>query len=287
MRVCPNCAKERDERDIICVHCGDASTQGNTAPSSSAVTAPTSTPSTPTVATRGGSPESDARAAQQPISNSKSSTRNVVLGAAAIAMGVVVAAPFMMRQAGRDRQIEATTAAAAVPAARHSVAPVSEAESTGAPKWKRTRQSAWATDGSRTIGFEVEAEQNVAVYMTRVRPVLAVRCASRAMEVFVVLHSAASIENPGDTHTVKISLDGEPDLDQQWLESVDKQALFAPDGKALATRMATSRHLRFSFKPFNAGRATVDFDVHGFDEPLAAMSKTCDPGPSRRIARRS
>jgi hypothetical protein len=132
------------------------------------------------------------------------------------------------------------------------------------------------------MGFEVEAEHDVAVYMDRVRPTLAVRCVSRRTEVFVVLYSAASIENAAETHTVTISLDGEPDVEQQWLDSEDKQGLFAPDGKALAARMAASRRLRFSFKPFNATRATVQFDVHGFDGPLAAMSKTCDPASSRR-----
>jgi len=101
-----------------------------------------------------------------------------------------------------------------------------------------------------------------------------------------VLRSAASIEGAGDTHTVKISLDGEPDIEQQWLDSIDKQALFAPDGKALAARMAASRRLRFSFKPFNAPAAAVEFDVHGLDEPLAAMSKTCGASSNRKPVRR-
>jgi hypothetical protein len=131
------------------------------------------------------------------------------------------------------------------------------------------------------MGFELEAEQKVAVYMDRVRPILAVRCISRSIEVFVLLHSAASIEN-ADTHTVRISLDGEPEVNQQWLDSVDKQALFAPDGNAFAARMAAARRLHFSFKPFNAAPATVEFDVHGFDETLATMSKTCNPSSPRR-----
>jgi hypothetical protein len=46
--------------------------------------------------------------------------------------------------------------------------------------------------------------------------------------------------------------------------------------------MAASQSFRFSFKPFNAARATVEFDVHGLDGPLAAMSKTCDPAPNRK-----
>jgi len=130
------------------------------------------------------------------------------------------------------------------------------------------------------MGFEVDAERSVPVYLDHVRPVLAVRCLSRSVEVFVMLQTSASIER-SETHSVKVSLDGEPDVNQQWTDSVDRHSLFAPDGKALASRMAASRSMRFSFKPFNAAPATVEFDVHGFDEPLAALSKTCTPGPAR------
>jgi hypothetical protein len=127
----------------------------------------------------------------------------------------------------------------------------------------------------------VEALRDVAVYRDRVRPVLAVRCISRQTEVFVVLRSSPSIENGGDTHTVRIGLDEEPDVEQQWLDSSNMQALFAPDAKAFAARMATARRLRFAFKPYNAPPAAVEFDVHGFEGPLAAMAKTCAPATKR------
>jgi hypothetical protein len=288
MQICPNCARERDDRDIICAHCGHTGTTAAKTPPWPIVipSAPVPIPAASTVAVPDAStPQPGATAAPAVVGHSKYMTRNVLFGA--VATGVAVAAAmFIMRSTRNDAHMNAAAAPAAA-AARHAVVPVSESVSTAAPKWKRTLQSRWATDGSRTMGFEVEAEQRVAVYMDRVRPILAVRCVSRDMEVFVVLHSAASIENAGDTHTVRISLDGEADVDQQWLDSVDKQALFAPDAKALASRMAASRRLRFSFKPFNAAPATIDFDVHGFDEPLAAMSKTCDPGSARRPPTRS
>jgi hypothetical protein len=46
--------------------------------------------------------------------------------------------------------------------------------------------------------------------------------------------------------------------------------------------MATARYVRFAFKPFNAPPAAVEFDVHGFEGPLAAMAKTCAPVAKRR-----
>jgi hypothetical protein len=45
--------------------------------------------------------------------------------------------------------------------------------------------------------------------------------------------------------------------------------------------MGTARRLRFGFTPFNAPPTAVEFDVHGFEGPLAAMSKTCAPAATR------
>jgi len=282
MPICPNCGRERDARDVICPGCGYAGPPVGKMPAPPVVAVPDAF-----------RPESGAAAPRRavgPLRNIKHTTRNVLLGAVAIAL--VAAVMLIMRSRGGGAQVNAA-AAATVPATstrsqgeapRPAVVPVAESASTVAPKWKRTRQLRWAADGSRMIGFEVEAERDVDVYMDRIRPILAVRCTSRATEVFVVLHSAASIENAGDTHAVKISLDGEPDVEQRWLDSTDMQALFAPDGKALADRLVASRRLRFSFKPFNHAPATVEFDVHGFDEPLAAMSKTCAPASKSKRA---
>jgi hypothetical protein len=268
MQICPNCAKERDDGDLLCVHCGHLAIPAATMPAPRLVAPPAALVPAPRPA--------------QVVGQSKRNTRNVFLGVVAIGVAVAVVV-FVMRSRGRESQENAAAAAppanASAPAAvRKSVASVAapvESEPAAAPKWKRTRQSRWATDGSPTMGFEVQAERDVTVYMGRVRPVLAVRCVSRYTEVFIVLQSSASIENAGDAHTVMISLDGEPAVEQHWVDSTDKQALFAPDGEALAARMAASRRLHFSFKPFNAAPATAEFDVHGFDEPLAALSKTC------------
>jgi Type VI secretion system VasI, EvfG, VC_A0118 len=287
MPIRSNWTGEGDDRHIDALHSGDAGTPAGQTPADPVViprVPPVTTAPPPTVGVPGKvKPTVDAaRKAGQP----KNTTRNVLLGAGAIA--IVAAVMFIMRPSASHVQMNAAAAKASAAAAapRHTVVPVAESASTAAPKWKRTQQSRWAPDGSATMGFEVGAERDVAVFMDRVRPTLSVRCIARETEVFVVLHSAASIESAGDTHTVKISLDGEPDVEQQWLDSIDKQALFAPDGKALAARLVASRRLRFSFKPFNAAPATVEFDVHGFDEPLAAMSKTCNSPVNRRPVRR-
>jgi hypothetical protein len=279
MQICQNCAKERNDRDVLCPFCGHAVN----------ATGPTPTPHAGAVVPDTVRPLSSAIPRRVSF-NSKATIRTAM--AAGSALGLIAAATFivMSRSTGAQTNAAASQTSSATATGNKTVlAPSAIAEraaSSTPPKWSRTRQSTWATDGTRTIGFELEAERDVPVYMDRVRPLLAVRCISHRTQVFVVLKSAASIENGGDTHTVKIRLDGEPEAEEEWLDSADKQALFAPDGEAFAARMATARSLHFAFRPFNAPPATIEFDVHGFEGPLAAMAKTCAaPSKSRPATR--
>jgi hypothetical protein len=273
MQICPDCARELDDRDIICAFCGHRAHAAvkTPAPSGTIVDRPS------------------AELAVIPrvtAAKPKHASRNLILLSAAI--GTIAAVVFIARSTRNNARVNApmTTTAPVQTTSLNVVAPqparVAPPESTSPSKWSRTRQSQWATDGSRTIGFEVEAERDVTVYMDRVRPVLAVRCISRQTQVFVVLRSSPSIEDSDNTHTVRIGLDDQPDVEQRWLDSSNMQALFAPDGKAFAARMGTARRLRFGFTPFNAPPTAVEFDVHGFEGPLAAMSKTCAPAAKRR-----
>jgi hypothetical protein len=284
MRICPHCAQVLDEGDAVCAFCGCTATADDKTP---APNASVHEPGAPLAVVPG-------VAAAKP----NNASRNAILVSAAI--GAIAVVMFLVRSPRSSAQANAAIPTIAplqatshkVVASPRVVAPPPlvvappagsvPTESASAPKWSRTAQSRWATDGSPTIGFEVEAERDVTVYMDRVRPVLAVRCISGQTEVFVVLRSASSIENGSNTHTVRIGLDDQPDVEQRWLDSSDLQALFAPEGNAIAAGLATARRLRFAFKPFNAPPASVEFDVHGFEGPLAAMSKTCAPATKRR-----
>jgi hypothetical protein len=148
-------------------------------------------------------------------------------------------------------------------------------ESAPAPTWVGRRQATWARDGSKTIAFELQSANEVALWMQRSRPLLVVRCVSRATEVFVAIGSAASIEPQAGSHTVRIKIDGDPELVQQWSDSESGQELFAPDGVALARRLADAQTMQFSFTPYNAGAATANFAVQGAGELVGLVSKTC------------
>jgi hypothetical protein len=142
-------------------------------------------------------------------------------------------------------------------------------------KWLGRRQATWASDGSKTITFELPAREDVSVWMTRARPQLVVRCLSRTTEVFVSLGSAASVEQQTGVHTVKIEIDDDPAVVQQWTDSVSSQDLFSPDALTLTRRLADAQRMRFSYTPFNAQPVVAEFTVEGFNELAPLVAGTC------------
>jgi hypothetical protein len=152
------------------------------------------------------------------------------------------------------------------------------------PKWVRARQPGWMTDGSRIVSFELEAENDVRVWMKHVRPVLAVRCLGRHTEVFVITDSAMSIEPTPDQHTVHVSFDGGAEAEERWLDSDAKRELFAPDGVALARQLASAHTMRFGFTPYNGSAAVVEFDVRGLAGLLEPVARTCGSPSSAKAA---
>ena len=144
-------------------------------------------------------------------------------GVAACVLAMVVVQS--LRPVASEQPIEVVRPVAPAPVA---TAPV--VESAPAPTWVGNRQATWANDGSKTVAFELKAANDVTVWMARVRPILVVRCLYRTTEVFVAIKSAASIEGQAGSHTVRLQIDDDPELVQQWSDSVTGQELFAPAG---------------------------------------------------------
>jgi hypothetical protein len=154
-----------------------------------------------------------------------------------------------------------------------TAAPIVETEL--APTWSGSRRAGWARDGSRTITFQVGALDDVQAWMSRVRPVLVVRCLSRTTEVFVATGSAVSFEEGSEGHVVTLQWDNEAPVEQKWPGSVSYQELFAPDGIAAARRLARASTLRFAFTPYNSRPVAATFNVRGFDRLVGDVARTC------------
>ena len=203
-------------------------------------------------------------------SEKKSWSLALVGGAGVLTCVIAMVVLQSLQPAASPQPVETIQPSSTKPA---PAAPV--VESAPAPTWVGNRQATWANDGSKTISFELQATHDVNVWMSRVRPLLVVRCLYRATEVFVSIQSAASIEGQAGTHTVRLQIDDDQEVAQQWTDSVTGQELFAPTSVALARRLASAERLRFSFTPYNALPVTAEFVVQGFDKLAGLVGNTC------------
>lgn len=213
-------------------------------------------------------------------------SRNPYVAAIAVAVVLGGAATFMLLNArsasvaqalspadGKGNALTARDAAAVADSPKSGVA--HRTASTATSKWSARNQGRWISNHPRSLAFELEAENRAPVWMKHVRPVLVVRCLAKTTDVFVFTESAAAIEPGDEDHSVRIALDGQADVVERWPDSVDHDALFAPDGAAFARRLASARTLRFGFTPHNAPFVTVEFDVRGFSDVIAPVAERC------------
>jgi hypothetical protein len=128
---------------------------------------------------------------------------------------------------------------------------------------------------ARVTYFELSAENEVAVWSRRVRPVLSVRCVEGSTEAYVLTESAAAMEENKGSHTVSLAFDAGAQQKEAWFPSDDYQALFSPDAVTLARQIAGARTLRFGFTPYGAAYAVAEFDVRGFDSLIHDIARSC------------
>ena len=178
------------------------------------------------------------------------------------------------RGSNKTRTTAAPTAAATDVAAAPA-APIDAPRSASAPRWITSAPPVRGRAAANGVVFELAADEDVKVWRNRVRPVLTVRCVAKTTEVFVMTRSAASIEGNTSLHTVQVGFDGGDAAAQMWEHSVDHDALFAPDGRALVHQIAGARSMSFTFTPFNASPAAASFSVAGFDAQLKSAAKKC------------
>jgi hypothetical protein len=167
----------------------------------------------------------------------------------------------------------ASGGAAAAPAARAAAAPATGG--TPAPE----APGDWNVTSTRArrnplVTFELISDNDVGLIDRRLRPILVLRC-STALEAFVITGGAAAIEGNDHRHTVAIGFDGAPPATAQWLDSEERDALFAPDPASFARQVAGAKTMRFEFVPFGAPRAAAEFNVRGFADLSAKMPKAC------------
>jgi hypothetical protein len=201
-----------------------------------------------------------------------SATPLIVTVAVAVLVGAGGLTFTMLNARATAAAVARTTAPMAAATAVPSAASVA---AFSAPKWSHAHAYRWVSNRPRSVAFELESIERVPVWTTTVRPMLVVRCLSRKTELFVYTETAARIESDDENHTVGLAFDDGPQSVERWPDSEEHDALFAPDSAALATRIASAHHLKFSYTPHNAQPVTVNFDLNGADEVVANVRKTC------------
>jgi pyruvate/2-oxoglutarate dehydrogenase complex dihydrolipoamide acyltransferase (E2) component len=221
-------------------------------------------------------PKQEVTQAPAPKAAAKPAAARRAKSLAAALVGLVAVAaigvPFMARSRGAAAAAPAATPSAAPPAA----APArKKSPATGVQKWSSENRASWVGTRRHATAFELRAENIVPIWMNQVRPTLVVRCIAGKVEVFVLTGSALKIEPQTEEHTVRVGLDDAAVASALWPDSAEHDALFAPDGAAMLSKLQTAYTLRFGYTPHNASPVTAVFNVAGLSPLLAPAAGEC------------
>jgi hypothetical protein len=209
----------------------------------------------------------------------KRSLAPVLVAAAVIAGGLLTLVLIKTERAPGAAAVAASPVDEPATSAPPAVQPVAalRVDSPGAdrPRWSADARGAWLAPGHRGAAFEVASENTVGAWMRNVRPSLVVRCTGGRTEVFVFTQTPARIEPGTEDHTVTLGIDDGDETTELWPDSVEHDALFAPDGAALARRLLGARSMRFGFTPHNAAPAVARFHVEGLEGLLRPAAREC------------
>ena len=225
------------------------------------------TPMSPESAQTPGAPAPEGQPVQHP-----SSVASLVLVSVALFAGA--AGTFMFL--GAHPSAGTVSATGANGAAATSTAPGATAAVTAAThQWSREDEYRWIANHKRSVAYTLDADQQVRVWTTHVRPSLVVRCLNRKTEVFVYTETPSKMESTDGLHSVRLTFDGAAGSEERWPDSAEHDALFAPDGTALARRISSAHRLRFGFSPHNADPVQVDFELGDAATVMSHVAKTC------------
>jgi len=191
---------------------------------------------------------------------------------ALVAIGMLAGAILVIFLKSSGSDASPTARAAAAHTAPDRAAASEAVAAAEAPKWR-----GWVrrSNGRNLAVYELEADNDVALWGKIVRPVLTVRCIAGTTEVFVLTQSAAAIDGNDGKHAVRIGYDRDPDGSERWFASDEYDALFAENGVSAARRIAAAHTMRFGFTPYNGSPVVARFEVAGFDAVAPKLARTC------------
>lgn len=254
MKRCASCGRDVSESVTVCEQCEKWAAAHVAAPASPAAAQP-----------RASDPPA---AAQPPASDPPAPRRQLGLMVLAIA-GVAIVTLWLLSRGGASPTVAAATVV------RPTRAAAAEPPPAITQIWSTERRAYWTANRRHSEAFELPAENSVSIWLNQVRPLLVVRCMSNRTEMFVFTGSALKIEPDTEDHTVTYRFDDEPARSERWPDSAEHDALFAPDGTAIAQRVLGAHTLRFGYTPHNAAPVEAHFSVNGLRELIEPVAKDC------------
>jgi TonB family protein len=119
-----------------------------------------------------------------------------------------------------------------------------------------------------TVGFRLDSGKESSTPAT-------LSCLCRGGVLSMTLTADSTIVGPDTTRSVRILVDQSPAALETWAVSEDRRALLAPEPHALASRLRTARALLLRIPGDGARRASLEFNVRGFEDVLQAMALAC------------
>jgi hypothetical protein len=192
----------------------------------------------------------------------------------ATACAAVLTFVFLASRGGPSSSLAAATAAVTSPRPASAPPKAAVLPATANETWSAENRSFWL-GYRRGAAFQLLAENAVHTFFGPTQPILVVRCVGRTADAFVYMKSPSRIEPGSEGKTVTVGIDDEPARTEQWTDSDDRVALFAPDGDAFARRLLHAQTLRFGYTPANASDVVAQFHVAGLGNLLEPAARDC------------
>ena len=131
-------------------------------------------------------------------------------------------------------------------------------------------------DDSPDVTAMLDASDMIEGWLKTFRPSLVLRCSEAKTFLYVVTGMSAQPEyGKFEMAGVRYRIDQAGAVSDDWHESTDSKALFAPEPISLARRLAKAKQLIFEFTPYNSSPVTAHFELQGASSAVGRVSKTC------------
>lgn len=141
--------------------------------------------------------------------------------------------------------------------------------------WQVVRDVSEMTN-TKTVVIATHAQNSIQAWLRETTPILYIRCKENKTELYINNGTAAQPEYGSyNSATVRLRIGDGKAYTEQWSESTDNEALFAPRSVSLIKELAKAKKFLFEFTPHNANPQTVRFDLRGIEKHIVEIAATC------------